>query len=191
MNSQPTCTAHHPDCIAPAKATLSSAGFDLCSVEAVEIPPGGRALISTGLSMRCPTGTYGRIAPRSGLSIKYGINVLGGVIDPDYTGIIRAILHNTSSEPFTVDVGMKMCQIIFERYEAFPVTKYINMKMADGEVLEDSTERGSRGFGSSGLYDAKEKDKYKEYRDLQEKIRRGVVRDPGQGRPYPDPVYGH
>jgi len=191
MNSQPTCTAYHPECIAPAKATIGSAGFDLSSVETVEIPPGGRALVSTGLAIKCPTGTYGRIAPRSGLSIRNGINVLGGVIDPDYTGIVKAILHNTSTEPFTVDVGMKMCQIIFERYETFPVTTYINMKFADGEEeMVTSTDRGTRGFGSSGLYEPRGND-YKEFLKLRKDLQEGKARDPGQGRPYPDPVYTH
>lgn len=149
--SQPVCTAHSSDCIAPVKATPDSAGFDLGSIEEVEIPPGGRRVVSTGLSVSCPDGTYGRIAPRSGLSVKHGITVLGGVIDPDYRGVVKAILHNTSTEPFTVEIGMKVCQLIFEEYRAFPATKYMKLVFAGDDHTAEMTERGSRGFGSSGL----------------------------------------
>jgi len=152
MFSHPECTAHHRDCVVPVKATLRSAGFDLSSVETVTIPPGERRVISTGLSITCPIGTYGRLAPRSGLAANHGIDVLAGVIDADYTGIVKAVLINTGSEPFTVNTGMRMCQLIFERYQEFPVSKYMNMKL--DTCLEISTEaddeRGSSGFGSSG-----------------------------------------
>jgi dUTP pyrophosphatase len=147
MNHIPECIAHHSACVAPVKATLMSAGFDLASVEAVTIAPGERAVVSTGLSITCPPGTYGRLAPRSGLAAKHGIDILAGVIDSDYTGIVKAVVLNTGTDPFEVTPGMRICQLIFERYEAFPVTKYMNMKL-DGTL--DPTERGSRGFGSSG-----------------------------------------
>lgn len=148
MIQQPECIAHHDKCIAPVKATLSSAGFDLTSVDTVTIAPGDRAIVSTGLSIMCPVGTYGRLAPRSGLAAKYGIDVMAGVIDSDYRGIVKVVLLNTGTEPFHIEPGMRVCQLIFEKYEAFPVTKFMNMKL-DASI--DPTERGSNGFGSSGL----------------------------------------
>lgn len=149
MFSHPECTAHHRDCVVPVKATLRSAGFDLSSVETVVIPPGERRVISTGLSITCPVGTYGRLAPRSGLAAKHGIDVLAGVIDADYTGIVKAVLINTGSEAFTVETGMRMCQLIFERYQEFPVSKYMNMKLEPALETNDDA-RGAKGFGSSG-----------------------------------------
>lgn len=118
-------------------------------------------------------GCYGRIAPRSGLALHHGIDVLAGVIDADYTGIVKAILYNTSNEPFTIETGMRMCQLIYERYQEFPVIKSMSMKLdpaldpTEPARNAATTERGRNGFGSTGLG------------------------DPGQARPYPDPVLGH
>jgi dUTP pyrophosphatase len=148
MLAQPTCTALHDKCIAPVKATLASAGFDLASVDTVTIAPGERAIVSTGLRIECPPGTYGRLAPRSGLAAKHGIDVMAGVIDSDYQGIVKAILLNTGTEPFHIEPGMRVCQLIFEKYEPFPVTKFMNMKL---DTSIDPTERGADGFGSSGV----------------------------------------
>lgn len=149
----PVCIAYSNHCVVPAKATDGSAGFDLSSVERVVIPPGERRLVSTGLQIESPVGTYGRLAPRSGLAWKHGIDVLAGVIDRDYTGIVKAVLLNTGSDPFTVEVGDRMCQIIFERYESCAPCKYMTMKL--GETPPDDAarpgERGSGGFGSTGV----------------------------------------
>lgn len=167
MFTHPQCVAHHAECTAPVKGTAGSAGFDLTSVETVTILPGERRMVSTGLSITCPPGCYGRIAPRSGLALKHGIDVLAGVIDPDYTGIVQAILYNTSDTPFTVETGMRMCQLIYERYQDFPAIKYMAMSLDPNLEAHAPSERGSGGFGSTGL------------------------RDPGEGRSYPDPVLGH
>lgn len=150
MNS-PVCIAHHRDCVVPSKATDESAGFDLSSVDRVVIAPGERALVSTGLAIQCPIGTYGRLAPRSGLAWNHGIDVLAGVIDRDYTGIVKVVLLNTGSEPFTVEPGMRVCQLIFERYDACVPVKYMTMKLAEDVPVSQGGTRGRDGFGSSGI----------------------------------------
>ena len=80
--------------IAPMRATEGSAGYDLSSAVDAVIPPNGRLAVSTGISIGLPEGTYGRVAPRSGLAFKYGIDVLAGVIDADYRGEVKCILYN-------------------------------------------------------------------------------------------------
>lgn len=162
------CVAHSPECIAPTKATPESAGYDLSSIDALTIAPGERQVVSTGLSITCPPGTYGRLAPRSGLALRHGIDVLAGVIDPDYTGIVKVILLNTGREPFRVEQGMRVCQLIFESYDSFGVSRYMPMKFAEsGTEVPRETQRGSKGFGSSGdgvtshpLRDANRYDEY-------------------------------
>jgi dUTP pyrophosphatase len=99
-------------------------------------------LIKTGLSMRCPAGTYIRIAPRSGLAYKNGINVMAGVVDVDYTGEIGVILCNYSTKPFEVRHGDRIAQLILERISmAEPI---------EVDKLPD-TVRSSGGWGSTGV----------------------------------------
>jgi dUTP pyrophosphatase len=102
-----------------------------------------RLKVPTGISITPPKGHYGRIAPRSGLAVNYGIDVLAGVIDEDYTGEIGVILYNTGDKPLVIENGMKIAQIIFEQYSHIPRLQVV-------ENLE-STTRGDRGFGSTGL----------------------------------------
>ena len=85
---------------APVRATPNSAGYDLTSTETIFISPGGRGVIPTGLILEIPDGHYGRVAPRSGLAIEYGINVGGGVIDADYRGEVKVILFNHGADGF-------------------------------------------------------------------------------------------
>jgi dUTP pyrophosphatase len=82
----------------PTRGSASAAGLDLYSIEAVCLPPNQRSLVRTGLAVAIPRGFYGRLAPRSGLATKKGLDVLAGVIDADYRGEIRCLLHNTSAE---------------------------------------------------------------------------------------------
>ena len=126
----------------PTRANLSDAGADLYSIENVEIPPLERRMISTGISLKIEDGYYGRIAPRSGLACKHGIDVLAGVIDSEYIGEIKVILYNTDKNNYhNVNIGDKIAQIIIEKHYNF-----------DFELVEqiEETNRGNKGFGSSG-----------------------------------------
>lgn len=127
---------------APIRATGGAAGYDLVSVEGVTIEAGDRALIRTGLAIAVPPGTYGRIAPRSGLAVKHGIATAAGVIDADYTGEVKVLLMNHGKEAFSVTSGDRIAQLVLERIETPPV-----------EVVDrlDNTERGAGGFGSTGV----------------------------------------
>ena len=129
----------------PTYATEQSAGMDLSAAleEALELGPGDRALIPTGLSIALPPGYEAQIRPRSGLAVKHGITVLNspGTIDADYRGEIKVILINHGQEPFTIERGMRIAQMVVERYET------VGWELV--ETLEES-ERGQGGFGSTG-----------------------------------------
>ncbi|GJL85334.1 MAG: deoxyuridine 5'-triphosphate nucleotidohydrolase [Micavibrio sp.] len=129
----------------PAYATEQSAGMDLTAAleEAIELGAGERALVPTGLAIALPPGFEAQIRPRSGLAIKHGITVLNtpGTIDADYRGEIKVILINHGKEPFTIERGMRIAQMVVERFET------ISWKVVDS--LEES-ERGEGGFGSTG-----------------------------------------
>jgi dUTP pyrophosphatase len=132
----------HEHAVVPKRGSDFSAGSDLHSVLDYVIEPKSRCLISTGLKMKFPCNVYGRIAPRSGIALKNGIDVMAGVIDPDYTGEIKVLLYNSSDIKFEVQRGDRIAQIIFESF------KYPSFH----EVSEISeTERSSGGFGSTGL----------------------------------------
>lgn len=124
------------------RANPTDAGMDLLAAEDRVVLPMSRAVVSTGISMEIPPGYYGRIAPRSGLALKYGIDVLAGVVDSSYRGEIRVILFNTDKEEtFVIRQGDKIAQMIIERH--------YNFDFVETEELS-STERGSGGFGSTG-----------------------------------------
>lgn len=124
----------------PSRATEGSAGYDISSAEDVTIAAKSRAGVSTGISIRVPKNTYGRIAPRSGLAVKHGIDVLAGVVDFDYTGEVKVILYNTSDEDYFVKKGDRIAQLILERMETPEVEV----------VLELSETSRTGGFGSTG-----------------------------------------
>ena len=127
--------------VAPMRATEGSAGYDLSSAVDAVIPPNGRLAVSTGISIGLPEGTYGRVAPRSGLAFKYGIDVFAGVIDADYRGEVKVILYNSGDQHFFIKAGDRIAQLILE------VIKIPDVAV----VLEiDDTTRGSGGFGSTG-----------------------------------------
>ena len=134
-------TKLHPDAQLPLRKSMGAAGWDLYSYDDVEIPPNGHRVISTGICISLPAGCYGRIAPRSGLAVTYGLDVLGGVIDPDYRGEIKIILQNNHSFTYGVDKRDRVAQLILEKYCVPP--------MYEVESL-DTTERGENGFGSTG-----------------------------------------
>ena len=138
---------------APTRATRHSAGYDLYSAEeSIVLQPGERKCISTDLQIQVPDDCYGRIAPRSGLAFHFGMDVLAGVVDKDYMGIVKVILINHGSHSYTVHKGDRIAQLICE------VIKYPELEeisdLADSTDSSSSTEeftRGSNGFGSSGL----------------------------------------
>jgi len=126
----------------PTRGSEFAAGLDLQAAEHTVIEPGQRTLIKTGFAVQLPEGHYGRIAPRSGLAYKQGIDVLAGVIDIDYRGGIGVILLNTSHETFTANVGDKIAQLIVEAC-SYPGTEEV-------DDLPD-TIRGAGGYGSTGV----------------------------------------
>jgi dUTP pyrophosphatase len=106
MAAQLTVTRLTPNAILPARGTPGAAGYDLYSTDGYVVLPGHRVVVSTGISIRVPDGTYGRIAPRSGLAVKHGLDTLAGVIDPDYTGEVKVVLVNTDMRvPFVIKPG--------------------------------------------------------------------------------------
>lgn len=136
-----------PDAIIPSKATPGSIGLDLHSVEPYIILPGQRVVVSTGLQVRLPSGVYGRIAPRSGLAVKHGLDVGAGVVDPDYNGELRVVLFNHDSHnPFIIRPGYRIAQLILER-----AIDDVDVHEVEEVVTADTSERGTNGFGSSGL----------------------------------------
>jgi len=130
----------------PSYATKQSAGMDLTAAleEALELGPGDRALIPTGLSIALPYGFEAQIRPRSGLAINHGVTVLNspGTIDADYRGEIKVILINHGQEPFTIQRGMRIAQMVVERFT------HVDWQIVD--TLTSETERGEGGFGSTG-----------------------------------------
>ena len=127
--------------VLPTRGTPLSAGLDLYCIDDLQIAPGDRASARTGLSVAIPHGFYGRIAPRSGLAVKQGIDVLAGVIDADYRGEIICLLYNTGHEVVELAAGSKICQLIVEQV--------ITPSATWADDLEE-TARGAAGFGSTG-----------------------------------------
>jgi len=130
-----------PRAILPARGSTFSAGLDICSIEDLVIGPQQRVTARTGLAVAIPHGFYGRVAPRSGLAAKHGLDVLAGVIDSDYRGELCCLLYNTGDSPITLTAGSKICQLIIE--------KIIAPKAVWANDL-DETARGAGGFGSTG-----------------------------------------
>lgn len=136
----------HPDFKVPEHATPGSAAVDMiaCIDDPVQIMPGQRALISLGCAVQIPEGWEMQLRPRSGLAIKEGITVLNspGTVDSDYTGEVKVIVINHSDQWFTIRPLDRICQAAFRQV---PIVK-------SQLVTElDSTERGSGGFGSTGV----------------------------------------
>lgn len=134
----------YPDAILPRRQTLESVGYDLCTYEDYIIPAYGRQLIDTGLSFTVPEGTYGQIAPRSGLSCK-GTHVGAGVIDRDYTGHVKVLLFNlNTSDEIRISKGDRIAQLILKRVSTCQVEEVEEL------VSSSSSNRGEGGFGSTG-----------------------------------------
>ncbi|HEX8649454.1 MAG TPA: dUTP diphosphatase [Pyrinomonadaceae bacterium] len=125
----------------PTRGSQFAAGLDLYSIESLAIAARGRALVHTGLAVAIPHGFYGRVAPRSGLAIKHGLDVLAGVIDSDYRGEILCALINHGEEQVWIEAGIRVAQLVIESI-ATPEPVW-------SEDLS-GTERGGGGFGSTG-----------------------------------------
>src|SRR5204862_6769588 len=109
------------DASLPKRESPFAAGYDLFSAQNTIVPARGKALIKTDLTLIFPPGVYGRIAPRSGLALKYHLDIGGGVIDPDYRGNVGIILFNHGSTDYKVSIGDRIAQIILEKYETPPI----------------------------------------------------------------------
>ena len=131
---------------APAYATAHAAGLDLRAdiEESIELKSLERVLVPTGLFMELPVGTEAQIRPRSGLAFKNGITVLNtpGTIDADYRGEVKVLLVNLSNEPFTIEPGERIAQMV--------VAKYEQVEWEEQNELSES-DRGAGGFGSTGV----------------------------------------
>jgi deoxyuridine 5'-triphosphate nucleotidohydrolase len=130
-----------PKAVLPTRGSAMAAGLDICVIEDLTIQPGERTLARTGLAVAIPEGYYGRIAPRSGLATRKGLDTLAGVIDADYRGEIRCLLYNTGAESIHLPAQSKICQLIIE--------KIITPAAVWADEISD-TDRGSGGFGSTG-----------------------------------------
>ena len=126
----------------PVRVSPGAAGYDLVAAHDVNIAPNKRALVKTDLAFSFPPGLYARIAPRSGLALKKGIDVFAGVVDQDYRGNVGVVLANFDNEPFQVERGDRIAQVIFERI-ATPRVEVV-------AAIEGTTARGDGGFGSTG-----------------------------------------
>lgn len=126
----------------PTRGSAFAAGYDVYSSHATTIPARGKALVDTDISIAVPAGTYGRIAPRSGLASKNFIDVGAGVIDADYRGQVKVLLFNHSDSDFEVKEGDRVAQLVLERI--------YTPEVEEVQDLEESV-RGVGGFGSTGI----------------------------------------
>ena len=132
-----------PNAVVPARAYSGDAGLDLSACERVELAPGERALVPTGLAVAIPEGYAGFVQPRSGLATKHGISIVNtpGLVDSGYRGELLVNLVNTDrEETFVVEPGMRIAQLV--------ILELPEVELVEVEALPDS-ERGVRGFGSS------------------------------------------
>lgn len=130
-----------PRAVLPKRGSALAAGLDVCSIEEINLGPKQRTMARTGLAVAIPHGFYGRVAPRSGLAAKSGLDVLAGVIDSDYRGEVCCLLYNTGDETINLPAGSKICQLIVEQ---------IITPEAEWVTDLDETARGAGGFGSTG-----------------------------------------
>lgn len=127
----------------PTRGSVLSAGYDIYASEEAVIPAQGQGLVGTDISVAVPIGTYGRVAPRSGLAVKNGISTGAGVIDADYRGEVKVVLFNHAQKDFTIQKGDRIAQLVLEKIVM------ADIKQITAEEL-DITARGEGGFGSTG-----------------------------------------
>jgi dUTP pyrophosphatase len=135
----------HPDAVLPryAHGPAEDAGMDLVAVDSAVLAPGIPSLVPTGISIELPPGFEAQIRPRSGLALKYAVTLPNSpaTIDPGYRGEIRVILLNQGREPFTVQKGDRIAQMVITRYE--------RIEWDESDLTP--SQRGAGGFGSSGV----------------------------------------
>merc|ERR1719410_807303 len=125
----------------PTRGSPLAAGYDLYSAQDTSIPARGKGLVKTDIQIRVPRGTYGRVAPRSGLAWKQHIDIGAGVVDEDYRGNVGVVMFNHADQVFEVKKGDRIAQLVCEKI-AYP-------EIHEMKTL-DNTERGEGGFGSTG-----------------------------------------
>ena len=125
---------HDPAAQLPTRAISGSAGYDLYSCEDTLIPPGTRKPVNTGIPIAVPPGTYARIAPRSGLSVK-GLDIGAGVIDNDYRSLVKAVLINNFNTEFQIKQGDRIAQMIFKSIQN-PDTQHVD-SLQDPSYVDD------------------------------------------------------
>ncbi|KAG9243919.1 dUTPase-like protein [Calycina marina] len=125
----------------PTRGSAFAAGYDLYAAKDTVVPSRGRVLVDTDISMAVPAGTYGRIAPRSGLASKHMIDTGAGVIDADYRGQVKVLLFNHGEKDFDIKEGDRVAQLVLERI--------YTPEVMEVQELEESV-RGAGGFGSTG-----------------------------------------
>ena len=130
----------------PRYGTALSAGCDLYAAidQPLDLPPGARMVVPTGIAIALPNGTEGQVRPRSGLAVKFGLTVLNapGTIDADYRGEIKVPLINLGQESYTIHRGDRIAQLVIARVS--------QIRWETVQELVDTTERGIKGFGSTG-----------------------------------------
>ena len=131
-----------PGAKVPCYACLGDAGMDFYSNEEVVLAPNERKLISTGVSMAIPEGFVGLVWDKSGLAAKHGLKTMAGVIDSGYRGEVRILVHNLSQNDYVVGKGSKIAQMLIQAVE--------QKEIVEVEELSE-TERGTGGFGSTGI----------------------------------------
>ena len=132
------------EAVVPERAYAGDAGLDLSACERVELGPGERALVGTGLAVAIPEGYAGFVQPRSGLAVRHGLTVVNspGLVDSGYRGELRVVLLNTdATAPFVVEPGMRIAQLV--------IAAVVRIQLNEQDKLAQTT-RGSGGFGSTG-----------------------------------------
>jgi dUTP pyrophosphatase len=134
------------EALAPTKQTVGSAGYDIsaCINEPIAIKPGERHPVPTGIRVSCPDAYALQVWPRSGLALRHGIDTLAGLIDSDYRGEVICILVNHGNEPFSINHGDRIAQLV-------PVALGCPQQLAFMESSLSDTTRGQGGFGSTGV----------------------------------------
>lgn len=136
----------HAYAITPTRGTKYSAGYDLYSVDECVVKPGERSLVDTGIRVVLPEGVYGRIAPRSSVAWKHGVQVGAGVIDPDYEGPLKVLIFNhDTTKDYAIRRGDRIAQLILEKFESAEVT------LVNEPTMHLKSERAGGGFGSTGV----------------------------------------
>lgn len=135
------CKKLSDQAVIPTRGSDGAAGYDLYAAYDGVIASRGRALIKTDIAIALPLGCYGRVAPRSGLAWKHGLDVGAGVIDPDYRGNVGVVLFNLSDVDYNVKKGDRIAQLVLE--------KFVAAKVQPVQELEE-TQRGAGGYGSTG-----------------------------------------